>query len=133
MAGAFGAIANDGLYAAPTFTRAQASTERVVSADTARRVRAILEAAVTTEHATGTRARVEGLRVAGKTGTAEFDDASGKTHRYASFIGMAPADAPRVVVLVGAVDPKDEASGGQVAAPAFAHVAARAVAAATKP
>ena len=179
MAGAFGAIANDGLYGAPTFTRGQPKAERVVSADTARRVRTILEGAVTSERATGSRARVDGLRVAGKTGTAEWEDATGphtcatptvapadapreqardrlaraprrrparrwKTgtaewedatgpHTYASFIGMAPADAPAIVVLVGAIDPKDKASGGQVAAPAFAHVAARAVAAATKP
>jgi hypothetical protein len=73
-------------------------------------------------------ARVEDVRVAGKTGTAEEADASGKVARYASFVGIVPSDRPRFVILVGAQVPgRDDAVGGSVAAPAFAQVAARAL------
>jgi cell division protein FtsI/penicillin-binding protein 2 len=60
--------------------------------------------------------------VAGKTGTANTEVAG---RNYASFVGIAPADAPRVVVLVG-VDGVTGA-GGEVAAPVFARIAARAL------
>jgi cell division protein FtsI (penicillin-binding protein 3) len=44
-----------------------------------------------------------------------------------SFVGVAPADAPRFVILVGAEAPKEGGGGPTVAAPAFARIAARAL------
>jgi cell division protein FtsI (penicillin-binding protein 3) len=89
---------------------------------------AMLEGAVQGEPATGKAAKVDGVRVAGKTGTAEWttpdDD---KKHIYSSFVGILPADAPRYVILVGVEAPRDDAPGGKVAAPAFARIATRAL------
>jgi cell division protein FtsI (penicillin-binding protein 3) len=71
---------------------------------------------------TGHAARIDGVRVAGKTGTAE----TGTTgHYYASFVGIVPADAPRFVILVGLDGVTG--SGGEVAAPSFARIASRAL------
>ncbi|MFN8034732.1 MAG: penicillin-binding transpeptidase domain-containing protein [Acidimicrobiia bacterium] len=73
------------------------------------------------EHGTGTRAQVPGVRVAGKTGTAQTE--SGPPHAW--FIGFAPAEAPKyaIAVLVEHGGAKGtEATGGQVAAPIAGQV-----------
>jgi cell division protein FtsI (penicillin-binding protein 3) len=104
-----------------------AGGDGVVSKPTAAHVTRLLEGVVT--GGTGKQAHVEGVRVAGKTGTSEWKAADGTTANYASFVGYVPADAPRYIVFVGVEAPKgDEASGGQVAAPVFSRVAARALA-----
>jgi cell division protein FtsI (penicillin-binding protein 3) len=76
---------------------------------------------------TGKRARLDGWRVAGKTGTAQkADPVTGgysRDRRFSSFVGFAPAEAPRVVVGVFVDEPKGEVYGGEVAAPAFREVA----------
>jgi cell division protein FtsI/penicillin-binding protein 2 len=90
-------------------------------ADTARTVLTMLDRVVNDADGTGQAARIDGIRVAGKTGTAQ----SGGGRYYASFVGIVPADAPRFVVLVG-VDGVTGA-GGKVAAPVFAKIASRAV------
>ncbi len=76
--------------------------QRVLPGKVARQVREMLQVAV--EEGTGTEARIPGYDVAGKTGTAEMalSDGSGyaKGVYTASFVGMAPADHPRLVVLV---------------------------------
>jgi len=46
---------------------------------------------------------------------------------YASFIGIVPAETPRYVILVGVMDPRGNGTGGAVAAPVFAKIAARAL------
>ncbi|HJL15199.1 MAG TPA: penicillin-binding transpeptidase domain-containing protein [Sandaracinaceae bacterium LLY-WYZ-13_1] len=121
IAAAFGAIANDGVYRRPWRAgEPRPEGERVLSSDAAASTMALLEGAVARDDATGRRARVPGYRVAGKTGTVPFgDDAV-----YGVFVGVAPADAPRFVVLVGVVAGAEQ-SGGTVAAPAFARVARR--------
>jgi len=119
VASAYAVVANDGVDGAG---------RRVITTDTARMLTSMLETAVAGERATGKLARVEGSRVAGKTGTAEWTTADGREARYASFVGFVPADRPRFVVLVGVESPKDGAPGGHVAAPAFARIAARALA-----
>jgi cell division protein FtsI (penicillin-binding protein 3) len=70
------------------------------------------------------------VRVAGKTGTSNLREPNAfhASQVYASFIGIVPADAPRYVILVGAVDPQEGKWGGTVAAPAFARIARRALA-----
>jgi len=117
LATAYTALADDGVYHAPG-----AAGERVMTAETARAVRAMMVRVVEDAEGTGQAARIEGVRVAGKTGTAP----SGAKRNYASFVGIVPADAPRFVVLVGADGV--EKQGGVVAAPAFAAIATRALA-----
>jgi cell division protein FtsI (penicillin-binding protein 3) len=76
---------------------------------------------------TGKRARLDGWRVAGKTGTAQkADPVTGgysADRRFSSFVGFAPADAPRVVIGIFVDEPKGDVYGGEVAAPAFREVA----------
>jgi len=77
-----------------------------------------LEAVVTAPGATGHAAAVPGYRVAGKTGTGlQVKDGKYVNGEVASFVGMAPVEAPRYVIAVFAHSPGGE--GGAVAAPAF--------------
>jgi beta-lactamase regulating signal transducer with metallopeptidase domain len=123
MVGAYGAFANDGVYHAPTLDRGGSRGERLVSSETARSVMALLETVVTDETGTGTAARVDGVHVAGKTGTAEWTAPDGRERTYASFIGIADLPSRRIVVLVGIeTPPRDGLYGGNAAAPAFARV-----------
>ena len=75
---------------------------------------------------TGHRARLDGWRAAGKTGTAQkADRISGgysADRHFSSFVGFAPVEAPRIVVGVFIDEPKGEIYGGEVAAPAFREV-----------
>ncbi|WP_256256864.1 penicillin-binding transpeptidase domain-containing protein [Nonomuraea pusilla] len=96
---------------------------RVVSETTAKEIATMLESAVSAE-GTGELAAIPGYRVAGKTGTANRYDAQlGRYEGYtASFVGFAPADAPRLVVLSVLQNPKNGHYGGQIAAPVFKDV-----------
>ena len=93
--------------------------------------RAVTEAMVSVVHdkeGTGSRARVAGFQVAGKTGTAQKIDADLKVYvdRWiGSFVGFLPAEAPAIVVLVSLDEPEPDHYGGLVAAPAFARIARR--------
>ncbi|MDF3011254.1 MAG: cell division protein [Burkholderiales bacterium] len=105
-------------------TGAAAAAEKVLSAEAARAVRGMLEAAVQ-PGGTGPRARIMGWRVAGKTGTAhKQENGAYAADKYlASFVGFAPASAPRLVVAVMIDEPAaGEHYGGTVAAPVFAQV-----------
>jgi Penicillin binding protein transpeptidase domain/BlaR1 peptidase M56 len=128
VAAAYATFANDGAYVAPTLTRRTGSPPReaLVKPETARAVVAMLEGVVSGERATGTQARIAGVRVAGKTGTAEWPSLGGEGI-YTSFVGIVPADRPRFVILVGVESPSEGGFGGTVAAPAFARVASRAL------
>jgi peptidoglycan glycosyltransferase len=86
-----------------------------MSATTASELRDMMIAVV--EGGTGTAARISGVSVAGKTGTAESGSDAAP---HAWFLGFAPADNPVVVVVViveNGGDAGDEATGGTVAAP----------------
>jgi cell division protein FtsI (penicillin-binding protein 3) len=101
---------------------------RVLSRETAANVMAMLETVVGPD-GTGSRAALPGVRVAGKTGTAQkFDTKNGRysnDHFRAWFIGIVPADAPRLVVVVGIDEPRrPRHTGSGAAAPLFARVAA---------
>jgi cell division protein FtsI (penicillin-binding protein 3) len=105
-------------------TGSVATGERVLSTQSARAVRAMLELAVQ-NGGTGPRARIMGWRVAGKTGTAhKLEQGSYAADKYlASFVGLAPASAPRVVIAVMIDEPgAGEYYGGMVAAPVFAQI-----------
>jgi cell division protein FtsI (penicillin-binding protein 3) len=124
IAAAFAILANGGVYHAPTFEPRAGVGERVVRVETAATVLALLEG-VTGENGTGKAARVDGVRVAGKTGTAKLGAAMDSKDYYSSFVGTAPLENPRYVVFVGAETPRDGGTGGQVAAPVFARVMKR--------
>jgi cell division protein FtsI (penicillin-binding protein 3) len=132
----YATIANHGVWVRPhlvknvirpdgtTVAPPAAKTRRVLSPAVADQLRQMLEAVVTVDGATGHRAAVPGYRVAGKTGTGKFVGPNGKyvTGDVGSFIGMAPADAPRYVIGVFAHSPGGE--GGDVSAPAFSQMMA---------
>jgi cell division protein FtsI (penicillin-binding protein 3) len=98
---------------------------RVLSPDTVFTLTEILRAAV--REGTGRRAAVPGYVVAGKTGTAQKVDATGRysmVDHVASFVGWTPASRPALVILSSLDRPRGAANqGGDVAAPLFARVA----------
>ena len=98
---------------------------RAFREETADTLRAAFERVV--EDGTGTNAQIDGLRVAGKTGTAlrlsEGEYSADETR--ASFVGFFPSDAPEVALLVVLGSPDGGPHGGEVAAPVFRRVARR--------
>lgn len=102
---------------------------RVVSEQTAAESVKMLESVVDAESGTGNKASIPGYRVAGKTGTAQLPDgAGGLTATAASFVGVAPADNPRISVAVIVYKPTvGYYAGGSVAAPVFSEVAGAAL------
>ena len=74
---------------------------------------------------TASEVEVPGYTLAGKTGTAEVatEDGYSDSRFVASFVGMAPADNPKIVVSVMVNEPKNGYYGGEVAAPAFGEIA----------
>jgi cell division protein FtsI (penicillin-binding protein 3) len=126
LARAYTVLARDGelLPLSLLKTDMPAAGRRVLSADVARAVREMLEAA-TQPGGTALRARVMGWRVAGKTGTAhKLEHGAYAPDKYiASFVGFAPASDPRLVVAVMVDEPSaGQYYGGLVAAPVFAQV-----------
>lgn len=96
----------------------------VVSAQTAKDLREMLESVVGPD-GTAPSARISGYRVAGKTGTAQRSDQScGGCYQgfTASFIGMAPANDPSIVVAVIIDNPRNGHYGGVLAGPVFREV-----------
>jgi len=96
---------------------------QAMTPETASSVLSMMQAVVTNS-GTGRRAMIEGYHVAGKTGTAyKFANGQYQTDRYiASFIGIAPASRPRLVVAVQLDEPQKDDSGGRAAAPVFSKV-----------
>jgi cell division protein FtsI (penicillin-binding protein 3) len=131
----FATIANDGVRVSPTviagtsdasgkFTASSARTnERVISTETAQQLRIMMESVVSA-NGTAPSAAIPGYRVAGKTGTAwRFNSELRKYSGYtASFIGFAPADAPKYVISVTIQDPKGAHYGGSLGGPVFKKV-----------
>ena len=113
----------DGRPVAP-FTPTPEPVRRVVKEETARRLKELLVGAV--ERGTGQSARIEGYRVAGKTGTAQKAVRGGysKTDYIASFVGFAPADTPELTALVILDSPIGDHSGARAAA-VFARIVKR--------
>ena len=100
--------------------------ERVISVDTARAVRRMLEMAAQ-PGGTAPGAQVAGYSVAGKTGTAHKLAGKGyAANRYvASFVGLAPATQPKVIIAVMIDEPSGgQYYGGAVAAPVFSRIGA---------
>lgn len=138
MAGAFATIANNGIRARPHVIKeirgndgtptavTQTQQSQIVTEATAKSLRTMLRQVVLT--GTGRRAQLNGYSAAGKTGTAwKFNPVTKSVDpsRYmSSFIGMAPADDPEIVVAVVMDEPKAGArDGGVVSAPVFRDIA----------
>jgi cell division protein FtsI (penicillin-binding protein 3) len=141
---AVGAIANGGTLLRPQLVRRvvdpvrgplfEASPEvvrRAASAKAAAQLSRWMEGVIADPDGTGRRARLDGWRAAGKTGTAQkADPVSGgysADKRMSSFVGFAPADSPRIAVGVFVDEPKGEVYGGEVAAPVFKEVVEQAL------
>lgn len=136
-ASVYSTIANGGVRVEPTLVRgtkgpdgrftpaAKPKETRVVSAKTAKTLARMLESVVDDQEGTGTKARIPGYRVAGKTGTANrVDPATGKYKGYtSSFAGFAPADKPRITVYC-AIQNATSGSyfGGQICGPVYKQV-----------
>ncbi|MER7496076.1 penicillin-binding protein 2 [Streptomyces pharetrae] len=136
-ASVYSTIANGGVRVEPTLIRGTKGPDgrftpapepektRVVSEKTAKTLARMLESVVDDEEGTGTKARIPGYRVAGKTGTANrVDPATGKYHGYtSSFAGFAPADQPRVTVYCAIQNAtKGSYFGGQICGPVYKQV-----------
>lgn len=133
LAHAYTAFANEGVMPALTSLRREggATGTRVMTATTAREVLDMLEM-VTENGGTAPMARVAGYRVAGKTGTAHKFKVNGggyEPDKYvSSFVGLAPASNPRLVVAVMIDEPGGrDYYGGLIAAPVFSRVMAGAL------
>ena len=100
---------------------------RILSQQTTNRLTSILVGVV--ERGTGTQAALDGYLVAGKSGTAQKAENGRYSHSkvVASFIGYAPAEAPRFVMLIMFDEPKKKRWGGSAAAPVFRRIAAQAL------
>jgi cell division protein FtsI (penicillin-binding protein 3) len=98
--------------------------QRVITEKTAVQMREMLERVVG-PGGTAPYAQVRGYRIAGKTGTAHKVEAGRYVNKYvASFVGLAPASNPRIIIAVMIDEPTGgQHFGGQVAAPVFANVA----------
>ena len=137
MVSALAAIANGGNLMAPHITRALVKNgkvmeqfrpekiRRVISEKTSRQLVEVLKSVVKT--GTGKKAALEGFDVAGKTGTAQKYNMEtrsySKTEFISSFIGFAPADSPRLLILVMIDNPQGSHWGSVVAAPVFRQIA----------
>jgi cell division protein FtsI (penicillin-binding protein 3) len=127
LASAYSVFANDGLQQPVSLLALDGEMppgNRVVSTDIADQVLEVLHA-VTGEHGTARRARVEGHRVGGKTGTVHKVGPGGyiDDQYVALFAGIAPIDNPRLVTVVVLDDPQgEEYGGGAAAAPVFSRV-----------
>ena len=132
MAQAYLCLANDGEKMPLRLVATEVPQDtpaRVFSAEVVRQVREMLRDAVAEEGGTGAQARISGVDVGGKTGTAQkaSGDAYGKG-RTGSFVGLVPADDPRFLVLVVFDEPGKSQYGGVVAAPVFRQVMTRTLA-----
>ncbi len=130
LARAYTAFANEGMLLPVSLLKLSAPPQgtRVFSAATAREVRDMLELVVK-PGGTAPLAQISGYRVAGKTGTAhKLENGRYVDHYVASFVGMAPASNPRLIVAVKIDDPQGtQYYGGEVAAPVFSTVMSQAL------
>jgi cell division protein FtsI/penicillin-binding protein 2 len=135
---AYAAIANGGVLMRPTLVReirtadgdvehraSPAAAQRVFSPSTCATLRRLLAAVV--DSGTAKTARVPGIAIGGKTGTAQKYDAASRTYGkglyVSSFAGFAPAEGPRLVGVVVIDQPRGKHYyGGDVAAPVFKRV-----------
>jgi cell division protein FtsI/penicillin-binding protein 2 len=129
MAAAFNVIASGGYFIPPTIIKQPAGrgldslgARRILSPSTVHKLTTILTQAV--NRGTGKKARINGIDIAGKTGTAKKLK-NGKFQKIyvSSFGGFFPANRPRITILVVIDEPVGLYYGGDVAAPLFRSIA----------
>ena len=127
---AYTALARNGDVIDLTFKRtyAPAKGEQIFRPEVARQMRAMMTQTVKAG-GTARRVSVQGYTIAGKTGTANKIENGEYVDKYvASFVGMAPAGQPRIIVAVMVDEPTQGSHyGGTVAAPVFNEVTASAL------
>jgi cell division protein FtsI/penicillin-binding protein 2 len=136
LASVYAAIANGGVWMQPHLVDhvqgvrpPKRVARRIISPAVDRELMAMLRGVVS-DAGTGAAAEIPGYTVAGKTGTAQMPDPRGgyAAGKYvASFVGLVPASAPRLVVMVQVEEPQNVIFGGVVAAPAFQEIASSAL------
>ncbi len=135
LAMAYAAVANDGVLMRPQLVKSITDTDgrvvfqsrpepvrRVMEPSVARTIRQFMRRVMT--DGTGKSADLEWVEAGGKTGTAEKlvgGQYSGNKH-YASFVGIAPYDAPEIVCMILIDEPQGSTFGGSAAAPVFKEV-----------
>lgn len=132
---AVSSIANDGILMQPRIVKQIENTDtgaittiepttvrQVISSDTCNKVLDMLKSVV--NDGTGYLGAVKGYTIAGKTGTSEPDSSQAEPMYVASFIGIAPADNPELVILVALYGPEGENGhqGGTIAAPVVSQI-----------
>ncbi len=129
IAKAYATIANDGKMVPPTLLKRSqnepAPSYPIISKAIANKMVDMLSSVVEGRGGTASKAKVPSYHIAGKTGTVRKAIAGGyATDSYmATFVGIAPASHPEIVVVVVIDDPKGEAyGGGSAAAPVFAEM-----------
>ncbi len=138
MAAAVNTIANGGVRVSPSLIQGSATnnlgqsvgtddstTRRVVSANAAHQMTAMMERVVDPDAGTAPGAQVPGYVVAGKTGTAQRVGPTCRCYNgqfTVSFAGFAPADNPRFTVYVVVQNPRNGGGGGSVGGPAFSKI-----------
>ena len=131
LASVYGAIANKGVWTQPHLVDhvqgvkpPAPKTRRILSPAVNRQLLQMLKGVVS-DAGTAAAAAIPGYTVAGKTGTAQKPGPHGyEPGKYAAtFVGIVPANNPRLVVLVTVDEPTKAIFGGVVAAPAFAQIA----------
>jgi len=139
IAMAYAALANNGALMRPYIVKAIINSDQevvqegkpekirqVISPEVAATISHLLEGVV--ERGTGTMAKVKGLRIAGKTGTARkvVNKKYVEGMYTSSFVGYFPAESPRIVCLVMLDTPRGASYyGGYVSAPIFQRIAQR--------
>jgi cell division protein FtsI (penicillin-binding protein 3) len=144
LVAAINTIANGGTYVAPKLVKAivgpngeqtptpDSETHRVVSEEAAAQTAEMMRQVVCDDKGTASRARVDNIAIAGKTGTAfkaadngTYYNEAGERIYYASFVGFFPVEDPKVTVLVSVDEPPagtNNRFGGTAAAPVFAEL-----------
>ena len=138
VAQAYAAFANDGLMMRPYIVeRIEDKQGNVISEHEPVEIRRIAKKktldvllpvfeSVVSDSGTGEYAQVEGLSIAGKTGTAKKVVDGRYTNKYrGSFVGFFPAEDPKYVCLILLDEPKPVGYGGYTAGPIFRQVATR--------
>ncbi|SJM92343.1 peptidoglycan D,D-transpeptidase FtsI family protein [Crenothrix polyspora] len=131
LARSYTALADDGILHSISLLKRDEDidSKRVFTAKTAKKVRAMLETVISKD-GTAYEARVDGYRVAGKTGTVKKAGSGGYSEKtyFAVFAGMAPASHPRLIIVVMIDEPSaGDYYGGLVSAPVFSKVMAGAL------
>ncbi|MGA2296236.1 MAG: penicillin-binding transpeptidase domain-containing protein [FCB group bacterium] len=136
MLEAYSTIANNGVMMKPflvkdvydiendkTIETKPEQIRRVVSEKTASTLKQLLIGVV--EKGTGKSAKIEGMNIAGKTGTCQklVNGSYTKSSYMASFIGFFPVDNPKIVIMVLLDSPQGNYYGGSTAAPIFRNIA----------